>query len=87
MFSIKDFLIRAFPLAGSILLTGYCVALSRDYVRRKAERTSYMEVVDESQLSNFLSKSGEKIDINNWENKRVYRYWEDPSKKPEDNKS
>ncbi|VDK32458.1 unnamed protein product [Taenia asiatica] len=81
MFSMKDFFLRAIPLAGSIILTGYCVALSREYVRRQKERTSYVESVDEAQLYSFMSKKGKKFDINNWENKRVYREWEDPSKK------
>ena len=85
MNSMKDFFLRAFPLAGSIILTGYCVALSREYARRKRERISYMESVDEAKLYSFFSK--EKIDINNWENKRVYREWEDPSKKAEDHSS
>ncbi len=81
MRSLGDFFLRAFPLAGSILLAGYCVAYSREYVRRKREPVTYMEDVDDAKLYSFLSKSGKKLDIHNWENKRVYREWEDESRK------
>lgn len=81
MRSLYDFFIRAVPLAGSIVFAGYCVAYSREYVRRKKEPVTYIEDVNEAQLYSFLSKKGKKIDINNWENVRVYREWEDDSSK------
>ncbi|VDD77552.1 unnamed protein product [Mesocestoides corti] len=80
MKSLKDFFLRATPIAGTIIVAGYFVALTRERLRRQKEPLSFTENVDEAQLYSFMSKSGKKIDINNWENKRVYRAWEDDTK-------
>lgn len=78
---LRDFLIRGIPIAGCMAIAAYFVGLTRERLRRLNKGFSYSESVEDAKLYSFLSKSGEKIDINNWENKRVYREEEDHSRK------
>ncbi|KAM3187610.1 hypothetical protein ACTXT7_001958 [Hymenolepis weldensis] len=78
--SPEEFFIRAFPVAGCMIIAAYFIGVTRERYRRLNKGFSYSENVEDAKLYSFMSKSGEKIDINNWEMKRVYRKEEDTSR-------